>query len=171
MKLSAQFSPGRKYRYLLERQWSALPPLTWIMLNPSTADESQDDPTVRRCMGFSINSGYGGCRIFNLFALRSTAPCNLLSTNNSAGKPENDSFLETLAIEKPKIVCAWGCMYKKLLWRPLEVLKFLPDTLYWLKPTKAHGEPHHPLYLSSKFNPVPMDRQKMIEVYEKRIGF
>jgi|HubBroStandDraft_2_1064218.scaffolds.fasta_scaffold343293_2 hypothetical protein len=170
MKLSAHFSPDRKYRYLLERQWSALPSLVWIMLNPSTGTESQDDPTIRRCMGFSINAGYGRCRIFNLFALCSTAPCNLLSTKNSVGAPENDNFLRILAIEKPKIVCAWGCMYKKLLWRPLEVLKILPDTLYYLKPTKTHGEPHHPLYLSSKLRPVPMDRQKMIEVYEKRIG-
>jgi hypothetical protein len=170
LKLSACFSPDRKYRYILERTWSAQPPLAWVLLNPSTADESRDDPTVRRCIEFSINSGHGACQIFNLFAWRSTNPKNLLGVEDPVGRPENDAILALLVRKKVKIVCAWGCLPKKLLRRPLEVLKFLPDNLYYLRPTEVHGEPHHPLYLPSRLRPVPMNREKMIEVYEKRIA-
>jgi hypothetical protein len=172
MKLSASFSPDRAYRYVLERTWSAQPPLAWVLLNPSTADESRDDPTVKRCIEFSINSGYGGCQIFNLFAWRSTNPKNLVSVEDPVGRPENDDILKFLGVRKTKIVCAWGCMHKKLLWRPLEVLKFLwePDSLYYLRPTEVHGEPHHPLYLPSRLRPIPMNRARMIKVYEKRIA-
>ena len=60
------------YRYLLWREWNAkLPRLLWILLNPSTADERVDDPTLRRVLGFSRSYGFGGLEVVNLFALRS----------------------------------------------------------------------------------------------------
>jgi hypothetical protein len=169
VKLSAQFSDDLKYRYTLERHWSPLvPPLIWILLNPSTADAFKDDPTIRRCIEFSINSGFGGCLILNLFAWRSTNPGGLLKVEDPVG-PENDGYIKHWVAKKLSIVCGWGCMHKKLLWRPLQVLEFLERSdLYYLRPTNVHHEPNHPLYLPSKLRPIPMDRGEMMEVYERR---
>jgi len=62
--VSTIISPCGKYRYLLERKWGiGLPCVTWIMLNPSTADAEKDDPTIRRCIGFSKAWGYGSLRL------------------------------------------------------------------------------------------------------------
>jgi hypothetical protein len=71
----ANFSTCRTWRYTLTRQWSFVHPLAmFIGLNCSTADETQDDPTVRRCMGFARDWGYGGLLMTNLFAFRATDP-------------------------------------------------------------------------------------------------
>lgn len=70
----AEFSPDRRYRYILTRRWSPAPMLGCIGLNPSTADELQDDPTVRRWMGFARRDGFGGIVVGNLFAFRATNP-------------------------------------------------------------------------------------------------
>jgi hypothetical protein len=171
MKLSAQFSDDMKYRYLLTRYWSPqIDPLVWIMLNPSIADASRDDPTVKRCVEFSINSGFGGCVILNLFALRSTYPGNLLRDADPVG-PENDGYLKYWTGKKLKVVCAWGCLHKKLLYRPIEVLKMLEGSdLRCLRLTKFHREPHHPLYLPSRLRPVKMDWEHMVNVYELRMS-
>ncbi len=171
MKLSAQFSDDMKYRYTLERHWAPLvPPLVWILLNPSTADAFRDDPTVKRCMGFSMNSGAGGCLILNLFAWRSTNPGGLLHTKDPVG-PDNDGYIRHWVAKGLNVVLGWGCMHKKLLWRPLQVLKLLDKSkLYYLRPTTVHHEPNHPLFLSSKLRPVEMDHGEMVHVYERRLS-
>ena len=92
----ATFSPCRRYRYTLWRQWDERPPATFIMLNPSTADETANDPTVERCQRRAQAMGYGGVRVANIFALRSTDPRALYTAEDPVG-PENDHALLTLA--------------------------------------------------------------------------
>ncbi len=114
----AIFSPCRRYRYLLMRRVSFLAETTclFIMLNPSTADETQDDPTIRRCMGFARRWGFGVLVVANIFAWRATDPQELhdlgfphaSTTTITAVGPENDLFICTAAVEADKIICAWG---------------------------------------------------------------
>lgn len=156
MELGATLSEDRKYRYRLWRKWGANPLLMWIMLNPSTADETKDDPTIKRVIGFSINEGFGGCIVHNLFAYRATVPFTLLQVKDPVG-PENNERIIQDACEH-KVVCAWGNVYKTLLWRVEAVHKFLIDLdLNYLKMT-AFGQPSHPLYLPSKLKlkPIPV---------------
>src|SRR5438105_250311 len=78
---SAWFSPDKQYRYLLTRSWDHIPQaMTWIMLNPSTADAFRDDPTIRRCISFARREGCGSIRVVNLFALRATDPRDLTAS-------------------------------------------------------------------------------------------
>jgi hypothetical protein len=170
-RLAAEFSPDMKYRYTITRHWSDThEPLVWIMLNPSIADASRDDPTIRRCMEFSINSGFGGCLILNLFAFRSTNPGGLLINKDPVG-PDNDKHIAWWGSQRYKVVCAWGCLHEKLLWRPLQVLKMLEGAnLNYIRLTKVHGEPGHPLYLPSKLRPKPMNHEEILGVYERRMS-
>ena len=86
----AKFSKDRIYRYALWRIWDdTLPKLLFIGLNPSTADEINDDPTMRRCIRFSKDLGYGGFIMGNIFAYRSTDPKKLKTINNPIGKRNN----------------------------------------------------------------------------------
>src|SRR5712664_2208515 len=86
---SAGFSCCGLYRYWLRRHWDAeLPPVCFVMLNPSTADAERDDPTIRRCCGFSRRWGYGGIVVVNLYAFRTSDPCCLRNAVHPVG-PEN----------------------------------------------------------------------------------
>lgn len=90
---AAVVSPCTRYRYVLERQWrAAAPAMTLVMLNPSTADASKDDPTITRCIGFALREAYGGIRVLNLFALRATDPGELAKAADPIG-PDNDVHL------------------------------------------------------------------------------
>ena len=87
---SADFSACGTYRYALRRIWlPAAPQVLFIGLNPSTADEKSDDPTIRRCLGFARSWGYGGLIVANLFAYRATAPSALREARDPIG-PLND---------------------------------------------------------------------------------
>ena len=150
MNLGAEFSPCLKYRYRLWRHWGRTGvTLTWIMLNPSTADELVDDPTIKRCIGYSLNMGFSGCQILNIFAWRATDPNQLLLQADPVG-PENDRYISEAAQAGGTIVCAWGNVHKQISDRAPAVLKILSGAdLRCLKIT-AHGNPWHPLYLSHK---------------------
>lgn len=81
------------YRYHLWRLWDkALPVMVFVMQNPSTADASHDDPTIRKCIGFAKRHGYGGISVRNIFALRATDERILLTHHDPFG-PENDAHL------------------------------------------------------------------------------
>ena len=102
------------FRYWLERDWAeseGSPYVLWVMLNPSTADHRADDPTVRKCIGFTKRFGYSRLFVVNLFALRATDPAVLQTVQGSGGDvvgPCNDEYISKLAQNAPVIVCAWG---------------------------------------------------------------
>ncbi len=104
----ATFSDDRLYRYVLTREWlTGEHVVAFIMLNPSTADAQQDDPTIRRCIGFAQDWGFRRLVIGNLFAFRSTDPMELLRVDDPVG-PDNDDFLTKIRREAHMTVCAWG---------------------------------------------------------------
>lgn len=140
----AVLSDDREYRYRLWRTWDvSKPTLAFVMLNPSTADESEDDPTIRRCLGYAKDWGYGKLVVGNLFALRSTDPDNLREHEQPVG-PENDAHLREICDDAEKVVAAWGAngTYQG---RGREVTGMLEGELYALDTTKD-GQPVHPLY-------------------------
>jgi len=115
------------------------------MLNPSTADESQDDPTIRRCISFARQWGYGGITVANLFALRSPYPSDLRESNDPIG-PENDQWLKDLAGKSGIVVGAWG-NHGTYLQRGEKVAAMFPN-MQCLGTTK-HSQPRHPLYVAA----------------------
>jgi hypothetical protein len=109
---TAEISECGLYRYHLGRSWDAsLPSLTFVMLNPSTADADIDDPTIRRCIGFAKREGCGSINVVNLFAYRATDPSALKDAADPVG-PFNPKWLQwTLDAARQNhttIVCAWG---------------------------------------------------------------
>jgi hypothetical protein len=145
----ASFSKCGRYRYLLWRYWHSPlltgPPVTtctWVMLNPSTADESVLDQTLRKCMGYSKAWGYDGMLIANLYALRSTDPKGLWKVEDPVG-PINDEALKYAAARHNRLVCGWGANAKPK--RVYEVVELLQNPMC-LGVTKT-GAPRHPLYL------------------------
>lgn len=162
----ARLSDCGQYRYTLSRQWGGneFNVAVFIMLNPSTADHTVDDPTIRRCIGFAKSWDLDGIRVVNLYALRSTDPKALWSHPDPVG-PRNDSWLETYAVlaslNNCPIIAAWGANAK-----PDRVDAVLNISgmhrLSALGVTKA-GQPRHPLYLKSDLIPEPWARQVVIE--------
>jgi hypothetical protein len=144
MRRSAVISKCRQYRYMLGREWQTnLPGVLFIALNPSTADGLNDDPTVRRCIGFAQAWGFGGLVIANLFAFRSTLPHILLSAEDPIG-PRNDRWLTRLSSRFSITVAAWGA-HGSMRQRAAEVLPKLVN-VHHLGLTRQ-GHPKHPLYL------------------------
>ena len=167
-RMSAVFSEDRVYRYRLERHWGhddrPDQVLTVIGLNPSTADESTDDPTIRRCIGFARDWGCTGLVMTNLFAFRSTDPTKLTIANRTmhpivhpAGivGDENDHHILQAARASWKSVVAWG-RWGRLLGRDHTVLSLLAahDVITWAFKLTASGYPNHPLYLPRNTEPV-----------------
>lgn len=150
MKSGAKLSKCRKYRYALWRIWDESKPTVMIIgLNPSTANETEDDPTLRRCINFSKSWGYGGVYMANLFAYRAMDPVVMKAAKNPIGN-ENDKWLKKLADQAHIVVAAWGndgCFLN----RSKNVRIMFPD-LYCIKNNKS-GEPAHPLYLKANLKP------------------
>lgn len=152
MKQDAFFSDCKQYRFALWRIWDeSLPYAMFIGLNPSTADETENDPTINRCISFAKAWGYGGLCMANLFAYKATDPKVLLDAHDPVGS-ENDKWLTKLATNAGIVVAAWGNDGAHLN-RSSEVLKLLPQ-LHCLK-INGTGEPAHPLYLKGDLKPVP----------------
>lgn len=148
---SAILSEDRIYRYLLERQWGSNgKTVGFICLNPSTADESADDPTVRRCIGFAKK--WGGTRLLigNLFAYRATNPKALLACADPIG-PDNESWLNHIAENSDILIAAWGA-HGRLSNRSEYVLKRFAGKFSALRLT-SKGDPGHPLYLPGHLDP------------------
>ncbi len=157
MKTDAILSKDRKYRYLLSRIWDSSKPMVMIIgLNPSTADETENDPTITRCINFATSWGYGGFYMLNLFGFRATKPSDMFNAKEPIGD-ENDKYIDKYAKICDKVVCAWGNdgNYKN---RSKDVLSKIDNT-YYLKLNKS-GEPAHPLYLSSDLVPIKLSKGK-----------
>ena len=161
---SAEFSPCRDYRYSLWRWWDKSKGYAlFIGLNPSTADETNDDPTVRRCINFAKKWGYGGLCMANLFAVRSPYPWFIKCAHNPVG-PENNKHLEKVAKDADVVIAAWG-NDGSYMDRDDEVKKLFPNMMC-LKKNK-NGSPGHPLYLHGdsrlKSFVAPFNYEKEIE--------
>jgi hypothetical protein len=155
VKNSAALSDCRRYRYALWRTWDdTLPRVMFIGLNPSTADEKGDDPTLRRTMDFARRWGFGGVGNGNLFAYRATDPKVMMAAEDPVGR-ENDRWLKRLAADAGLVVAAWG-NDGGFRGRSAEVRRLLPD-LHCLK-LNASGEPAHPLYQRADTQPRPLRR-------------
>lgn len=157
MKHSASAIISGQYRYKLSRTWSseAGRRCTFVMLNPSTADAMEDDPTIRRCMGFAQRFHCVGLDVYNLFALRSTSPKALRVYADPVG-PGNDDILRLAAQSAwPDLwICAWGA-HGDLFDRNTKVMEILNGVnLHCLGVTKA-GQPKHPLYLPANAPLLP----------------
>jgi len=151
----AVLSSGREYRYRLSRTWdTGKPALRFIMLNPSTADKSEDDRTITRCITYAKDWGYGSILVGNLFALRATDPSELREHTRPIG-PQNDKYLRSIIAEVDMIVAAWGTK-AELNGRGREVTEMLDTDFYALNTTK-HGHPNHPLYQPADAEPEPFD--------------
>lgn len=151
--MSAYFSPCRTWRYCLTRD---VAPLTgdgtcaFVGLNPSIADETTDDPTIRRCIRFARDWGYARLKMVNLYALRSTDPRALKTASDPVG-PENDHVLSLVFGGADLVIAAWGVnadserVAKVLAWpiRPHLCLGLTKD-----------GAPRHPLYVRANAVPV-----------------
>ena len=139
-----------RYRYALGRHWDeALPPVVFIGLNPSTADAEQDDPTIRRCIGFAKAWGFGGLVMLNLFAYRATQPADMMAAADPVG-PQSDHYLTTLA-SRATVVAAWGA--NGTFRQRGEAVRAMLPRLHYLRLTKG-GQPQHPLYLPGDLRPV-----------------
>ncbi len=148
---TATISPCRLYRYDLWRRWSDDSFCLFIGLNPSTADETADDPTIRKCVAYSKRWGYGALCMVNLFAFRATQPKDMLAAQDPVG-PDNDLTLATLSKRAGIVVAAWGNDGGHQ-GRDKQVVKMIPH-LYCLKLNKD-GSPSHPLYLRKDAMPFP----------------
>lgn len=128
------------YRYSLTRVWDqSLPTMTFVLLNPSTADAEDLDPTLRRCVSFASRDGYGGLKVLNLYAYRTPSPKEMLAAPDPIG-PDNDRIL---AEATGTVVAGWGTNASPA--RVALALTLLPP-LKALKIT-THGHPQHPLYV------------------------
>ena len=122
----------------------------FIGLNPSTADESRDDPTLIRCIKFAQSWGYGSVCIANLFAFRATRPMEMMAASDPVGR-ENNRWLKKLSAEASLVVAAWG---NNGTYRDRSSgVRILVGNLYCLKLNRS-GEPAHPLYLRHDLKPL-----------------
>jgi hypothetical protein len=148
----AEFSPCRNWRYLLWRRWDESKPVAnFLMLNPSTADEFQLDPTCARARGYAERWGYGGLIVTNVFGWRATDPNAMKAVKDPVG-PGNDAAIVRAAKEAAVVVCAWGNhgAHQERSARIKVLLKGFK--LHSLR-VNANGEPAHPLYLPGKLTP------------------
>lgn len=152
----ATFSPCRVWRYRLERRWAEGELCGFILLNPSTADEKQDDPTIRRCIAFAKRWGFGGLVLGNIFALRSTDPAGLYTHADPVG-PENDAYLARITSEARTIICGWG-VHGAFRDRGAAVVELFKGRMAEPKALRltADGHPGHPLYVRGDTVPVPL---------------
>lgn len=146
---SAVISDCGQYRYLLRRVWDFKKPRALlIMLNPSTADARQDDPTIRSCVRLLSGIGYGGFEVVNIFAFRATDPNDLAKQQDPIGEC-NDDIIKMAVKRCDVVVCAWGA-HQIAEDAGMRILNFLSGkpAIYCFSKTK-HGSPKHPLYIKS----------------------
>jgi len=151
LKSNAIFSKDRIYRYSLIRIWDSSKPLLHISgLNPSTADETEDDPTIRREIQFAVELGYGGLCKTNAFAFRATQPRVMKRQANPVGA-ENDRYILEASKKSGMSIAAWG-IHGNHHGRDQEMYRLHIDW-YCFGFTKG-GHPRHPLYLPKTIRPI-----------------
>lgn len=161
MSESAVISTCGTYRYVLTRPSEVVHPdrgtALFLMLNPSTADATQDDPTIRRCRGFARSWGCAGLTVGNLFALRATDPAALQQHAAPIG-PYNDDWLRRLAAEHMDVVCAWGALpFAAARASDVALLLRAAGARLWCLGTTKHGAPRHPLHVRGDQSLIPWE--------------
>lgn len=161
--LACQFSECRRYRYTLWRSWEVFDfddtanahsndYLMVVGLNPSTADEQKNDPTIRRCIDFAQRWGFGGLCMTNLFAYRATMPRVMKEVQHPVG-PSNDYFLKEIAAGAGMVLAAWGNHGSHLdRWKDVVAMIGRDKDIHTLRMTKS-GHPEHPLYIPGETLP------------------
>ena len=151
---TAEYSACEGYRYLLTRTWDlSRPKVLFVMLNPSTATELQNDPTVERCEQRARVLGFGAFRVVNIFAYRATDPKVMRAVSDPVG-PGNDEAIRQSAVWADQTICAWGAHGSHQgRGRLVEsALRHTGEQLFHLGLTKD-GQPRHPLYLGYSVQP------------------
>lgn len=147
----AHFSQCRLYRYRLWRTWDASKlPLNVVGLNPSTADEATDDPTIRRCIQFAKDWGYGGLIMTNIFAFRATNPEVMKATIEPVGA-DNDQWLRESAAGAGLVLAAWGNHGGHL--KRGDFVRAMLGNMRCFRVT-SKGQPEHPLYQAKTAKPI-----------------
>jgi hypothetical protein len=140
------------HRYILHRSWIGTGgQVNFVMLNPSTADDLVDDPTIRKCVGFAKRWGYSRMVVTNLFAYRATEPRDLQSLLGNSetwdiakGGPENERVVINNALESDLVCCAWG-EHGRILWQADALIRRLATEFdLWCIGITAAGKPLHP---------------------------
>lgn len=156
----AAISDDSMYRYLLGRIWGDGNLLGWVMLNPSTADGTVDDATIRRCVDYAKRWGFGGILVANLFNFRATDPKVMRAAPDPIG-PDWAKWLEAFWLRSSQVVVAWGssCRWRAQPHRDRDVLAHLRSLrplgvpILCLKKSK-HGFPVHPVRQRADLQPI-----------------
>lgn len=151
---TAVYSDCELYRYSLTRVWDADGRrVVFVMLNPSTATEVQNDPTIHRCEQRARALGFGGFRAVNIFALRATDPRDMKAADDPEG-PDNAATLVEAATWADTVIAAWGVhgAHRDQGMAIAAKLHAAGHPLHHLGLTKA-GHPRHPLYLPYSAQP------------------
>lgn len=174
INMGAVISADQRYRYLLWREWRGThkhenwrwssteaggwgepKSCTFIMLNPSTADGSVDDATIRKCVGFAQRWSYERLVVINLFAYRATAPQAMLRLDHNANPvgPDNQRYFDRAIDTAGIIICAWGT-YGSHLDQDKACLGWLYDKPRYALALTKDGHPRHPLYVPYSATPT-----------------
>jgi hypothetical protein len=157
VKGTAVISDDGLYRYLLTRDWTPAEhggqpaTVTFLMLNPSTADADVDDATIRRCRSFATQTGHTRLQVVNLYAFRATKPADLWRAEDPVGT-DNPEQLRKIAAQGGLVVAGWGAQNPPATVRSSHevwvrhVREFFGDDL-WCLGANTDGSPKHPLYL------------------------
>lgn len=155
----ATISSCGAYRYHLWRRWSRETGCTFVMLNPSTANATDDDPTIRRCIGYAKRLGHGSLEVVNLFARRATNPKELNTVFSKPFHrhidvigPDNEASVVAALARSSRIIAAWGsasAVDYNLRWYAIRQMQNVikPYAPIWCLHKTADGSPGHPLYL------------------------
>lgn len=156
----AVFDESGAYRYRLWRRWDlGLPSVCFLMLNPSTADATNNDPTISRCINMAKSWGFGAAEVVNLFAFRSTRQRDLWHAEDPVG-PQNDAYIKRAIAKCDVCVVAWGNLPPAQIPRSLHVSSMLAGKKTYCLGLTKQIQPRHPLYLSSDVQ---------MEVYEIKL--
>jgi hypothetical protein len=147
----AEISECGRYRYTLTRTWDlSLPTMTFCGLNPSTADAREDDPTIRRMLGFARREGCGQLVVVNAYAWRATEPFELwraYARGYNVVGPRNDLILAQEASLSDRFVVAWGASCPGPIVKHLRTMLLDLGVSLWCLGLTRGGAPCHPLYL------------------------
>ncbi len=150
VKASAEYSPCGRYRYELHRRWNQDQPtksIMFLMMNPSTATEFVDDPTVKKCRYYANRWDFNHLIIGNVFAYRATNPKELLKVDDPQGTENLYRLQKLLTEHNPFLVCAWGRIPKRLSNIEEQAMQLVKGYEPHVLRLNKVGKPYHPLYL------------------------